>query len=98
MTREELIQVGVDALPLRVWRELMMEDVVEYVLDAVEPLIRADERKAASAPAIMSYMDGAVDEYRDDLRAKVEAMDQSAGLNRVWRSKVLAMLGGSTDV
>lgn len=106
-TREELVEAGCDVLPLVVWRELSMEDVVEYVLDAVEETIRADEREHQGAlfldaSGVGNVLAASIQEaIRADLRAKVQALpdehvyDPRLG-SCVLRAAVLALLDGSS--
>jgi hypothetical protein len=67
----EWVKAGVQALK-DTWAEAADtdEDFAAAVIAAVEPLIRADERrKARNAEAIMGYMREAVHEARDQIAA-----------------------------
>ena len=93
--RDELIDAGARALDAK-WGDVsipLVRDEAATVIDAVEPIIRADER---------SYSRTAAAAWRElaDLRDKVEALPQypgTTGTNAVWRSDVLALLGGDDD-
>jgi len=69
MTRDELVEVGSQALP-RYGAKVHPLDIAADVIDAVEPLICADERNAAWQEG---YLAGQADTLAD-LRAKVEEL------------------------
>jgi hypothetical protein len=94
VTRDELIDVGVRALAEYQGDEVSEIDVVA-VLDAVEPLIRADEKERMREHYV-ALLKTITDAGLAGLRAKVEAL---AGVHEVWlyRDDVLALLDGSND-
>jgi hypothetical protein len=116
-TRDELIDAGAKAIceqyePVANSDERLRRDV-GIVLDAVEPLIRADERRHMSA-LVDRYSNrlDAADQTLIDLRAKVEALLEQTPRRRMaaltystgrvdGRRKalddVLALLDGTAD-
>jgi hypothetical protein len=105
MTRDELIEAATDAAqnipnPIRLLFDEDDEAQVSAVVDAVEPMIRADEREkvATEVEAIVRAKDERI--YRQawaDLHAQVEALPAVGYLAAVWRADVLALIdkGGS---
>jgi hypothetical protein len=107
MTRDELIAVAIDAAQNTPWtqRPTFDEDDeanVVAAVNAVEPLIRADERekvKAEYVPVLMEHL-----RILADLRARVEALRpgvrwdpyQGGNPDVVLRADVLALLDGAT--
>jgi hypothetical protein len=99
MTRDELIEVGAQALAARLNKAYGMDPTPDHhdiadataLLDAVEPLIRADERCNCSAI-----------KERDYLRAKVQALphwgpEEFVVEEWVKRADVLALLDGNSE-
>jgi hypothetical protein len=105
MTRDELVEAGVEVILVPNAPDYLVDDfrsVVTRILDAVEPLIRADEMEATAADII-----GRSRQSRQQLRAKVEALrdeamdharngDQTATAIIAYQT-VLALLDGSSD-
>jgi hypothetical protein len=99
-TRDELVGAGSQALfrdGLDAWAAMGVGAMAGRVVDAVEPLIRADERKSVKAeyvPVLMEHL-----RILADLRAQVEALPGAhlSGDARgvVYRAAVLALIGGS---
>jgi len=92
MTRDELIDAAMEAAqsipnPVRPLFDEDDEAQVEAVVDAVEPLIRADEREQMP-PRIRPQAIRA--DERATLRAKVEALETFH--NMVWKQDVLALI------
>jgi len=73
MTRDELLAAGARAWHADSWR--IDGDAVAAIIDAVEPLIRADER-GIYEDRIKGLLHTLLT-YRADLRAKVKALDDS---------------------
>jgi hypothetical protein len=100
-TRDEMVEAGCDALPLVVWRELSMEDVVGYVLDAVEPLIRANEygKCAARLDDMDYFMTNTRARTLTELRAKVKALQShyTPFSSHDAFADVLALFDGGSD-
>lgn len=95
MTREELIEAVIPALGLSYVRHPgYAQGRARRVIDAVEPLIRADEREFLAPEVPMAR-----DDLRNELRAKVEALPGSpnSALDWVLRVDVLALLDGDTN-
>jgi hypothetical protein len=73
--RKELIEIGVQAV-LRAYKDGVGNDdggdeqFVTYVVDAIEPVIRADEREKATPVFVSS---APVIKAMDDLKTRVEA-------------------------
>jgi hypothetical protein len=107
MVHDELVEAGASAMPKTLSRRAR-ETWTVIVLDAVEPLIRADEGKRnAIAEVERAWAE------RADLRAKVEALRMDAvaasghaeGDAEIYAAiggvamadDVLALIGGSSD-
>jgi type IV secretory pathway VirJ component len=68
--RTDAIEAGARALDAQWWGTLtMVRDLAAAVVDAVAPIVRADER-AKNAPIVNAYRQSVV----ADLRAQVEAL------------------------
>jgi hypothetical protein len=106
MDRDDLIDAGTQAIcEMYVPTATADEEVrweVGVVVDAVEPVIRADERERNTPLDITAYRAALL----AGLRAKVEALpergismtwDHPEGCALVWRDEVLALLDGTTD-
>ena len=109
MDRAESVKAGAQAAATA-WREghifgldgtapheAVMKGIATAVIDAVEPLIRADERESVKAeyiPVLMEHL-----RILADLRAKVEALHRVA-VGREYRyaiEDVLALFGDNDD-
>ena len=86
MVHDELVEAGASAMPKTLSRRAR-ETWAAIVLDAVEPLIRADEREAfgitLSGMEEKAYAQGGHNRLAD-LRAKVEALRDNA---KEWQEK-----------
>jgi hypothetical protein len=95
MTRDEMIDAVIPALGLSYVRHPgYAQKRAMRVLDAVEPLIRADERERTNTVGgHRRIRDEGRADMMTDLRAKVEAL---AGVHDIWlyRADVLALLDG----
>jgi hypothetical protein len=99
--RDKLIEAGADALMNRMENALVTyEEMIGIVIDAVEPIIRADarERWRSTLPFTDKVKRNL---WARDLRAQVEALpvglDQENGLDVLWLSDVLALLEEASD-
>jgi len=94
MNRDELIEAGVRVIVKK--RPLTTAEAMDAILDAVEPLIRADERERFD----LAVGAVALNEELADLRAKVEALTteyDSAVDDYISRADVLALFDGGSD-
>lgn len=79
------------------------EPYIEAVIDAVEPLIRADERRKVGTEAntVVRAKDERIADLLEDwadLRAQVLALEPPSGRGPlVWLDDVLALIDGSHD-
>jgi hypothetical protein len=77
VTRDDLIEAGAQAITRTFGSPGGSRHAAEVVLDAVEPLIRADEQKQYDLAMFSQYRRDR-DAEMADLRAKVEALRDTA--------------------
>ena len=98
--REQAIEAGARAIDIA-WRNglIQSDSYAAAVLDAVEPIIRADEATDAWAKA----GEAAISQCKRDLRAQVEAKRDAYPDNETWRpyhaamNAVLTLLDGEPN-
>jgi hypothetical protein len=99
-TRDELIEAGADALS-DTWTDGgdgTNQELAAAVLDAVERLIRADERAKW-----LAYDEVVTRDAWSELHAKVSALPEGAERRwngddaLIWRSDVLDLIDGGSD-
>jgi len=91
MNRDELIEAGVRVIVKK--RPLTTAEAMDAILDAVEPLIRADERERFD----LAVGAVALNEELADLRARMLDLPPAHDDACVWLRDVIGVIDGGSD-